>query len=104
MFGWIIEYFFYLPTLLNSKRDYYALDEVLDEIEAILKYAYRQRGSSRITERPVIFIDEIGKLQPMVLHSLTHSLIHSFIHSLTHSLTHSFTHSLIYTLAYLLGE
>jgi len=66
MFGWVIESFFYLPTLLNSKRDYYALDEVLDEIETILKYAYRKRGSSRITDRPVIFIDEIGKLQPMV--------------------------------------
>lgn len=64
--GSIFNMFSSFGTMFGSSDDFKALDEILAELEKILKYAYHKRGSGKISARPVIFVDEIGNLQPMV--------------------------------------
>jgi hypothetical protein len=65
-FASIYNSFSSIGTMLGSSDEFNDLGEILAELEKILKYAYLNKGSGKISARPVIFVDEIGNLQPMI--------------------------------------
>jgi thymidine kinase len=94
-FGWLLKFFLnaFLPRLDYSNTEMEELTQTMNEIETILKFAQKESSFSlgpddktRIANRPVIFIDEIGALQGLLSSSAAPSSL-SFSSSLPSAAT-----------------